>query len=182
MVDRATSNEYLASRRRRADSTQTQGSWSQPRASMRPARPGEGPPQRSGEENGGAERSGQESRRRREKRREEGVGGWEEIRQRKNNHGRLKYHNKSHCRYYRLQGPVPPASQRSTRAVLRDFGLPVLPGFGRYHRLEPVPPGLCVGTTGRTGNQGRGERSGANLETNQSWPDFIKSLQNNGHA
>ena len=154
---------YLASRRKGAESKQTHGSWGQPRTSTRPSRPGQGPPQRSGEEDGGAERSGQEkSRRRREKEREKGTGGWGSDKGKRNNCGGLKYRSKKHCRYYRLQGPVPPAGQRPARGILRDFGLPVLPGFGRYHRLEPVPPGLGAGTTGRTGNQRRSELSVAN--------------------
>ena len=143
---------YLASRRKGAESKQTHGSWGQPRTSTRPSRPGQGPPQRSGDEDGGAKRSGQgKSRRRRELEREKGAGGWGRDKK-ENNRGRLIYRSKKHCRYYRLQGPVPPAGQRPARGILRDFGLPVLPGFGRYHRLEPVPPVLGAGTTGRAEN------------------------------
>jgi len=125
------------------------------RASTRPSRPGQGPPQRSGEEDGGAERSRQEKSRRREKEREKGSGGWGRDRGKRitAGGGLNTTVKKKHCRYYRLQGPVPPASQRTRLGVLRDLGLPVLPGFGRYHRLEPVPPGLGAGTTGRAGKQ-----------------------------
>ena len=93
----------------------------------------------------------EKSRRRREKEREKGTGGWGSDKGKRNNCGGLKYRSKKHCRYYRLQGPVPPAGQRPARGILRDFGIPVLPGFGRYHRLEPVPPVLGAGTTGRAG-------------------------------
>ena len=84
------------------------------------------------------------------RRERKGRAGGKEMGKR-NNCGGLIYRSKKHCRYYRLQGPVPPAGQRPASGVLRDFGLPVLPGLGRYHRLEPVPPGLGAGTTGRAG-------------------------------
>jgi len=54
--------------------------------------------------------------------------------------------------------------------------------------LRPVPP-AGSGTTGarrryhrQDREQRRSELSVANLEPNQTWLDFIKSLQNNGHA
>ena len=58
---------------------------------------------------------------------------------------------KINYRYYRPRaGTI--GEPRGQVEVLWIFGLPVLPGFGRYHRLEPLPPGQGVGTTGRTGN------------------------------
>jgi len=54
--------------------------------------------------------------------------------------------------------------------------------------IRPVPP-AGAGITGarrryhrQDREQGRKELSVANLEPNQTWPDFIKSLQNNSHA
>jgi hypothetical protein len=68
------------------------------------------------------------------RRERKGRAGGEEMGKRNNCGGLIYRSKKKHCRYYRLQGPVPPAGQRPARGILRDFGIPVLPGFGRYHR------------------------------------------------
>ena len=73
------------------------------------------------------------------KRERKGRAGGEEM-GRRNNRGLLIYRSKKHCRYYRQQGPVPPAGQRPQEGFCENLAyrcyrdLAGTTGRSRYYR------------------------------------------------